>query len=401
LLDREQIRLFVRLFSIKKAALFHVMGAEGRNVMSIKKGLVLLADLLLVGMLTGLSGCGSNVGSGSTPASRPDSVRIQIDNQLPSQEKPVVTLTVARMVQQLYVTIYGLPQMPEFQSCTAVGGPHYLLTFRQGEKTLVTVMAERGGCRPVSLAGEAHDRQATDTFLAQLDQAIREATPPAKPQWLAIMHTLQTGQQPQTARLTSAPLTQRLYNAILTLPLITVQTCAPGALDYQFVFHAADQAIHSTVDKGCNTISLEGEYHSRSGLYAMNNQFKRLLSETLTAATFAPVRPDRLMLSFLDRKKMDTSQRMTIADTYLMQALYAKVLTLHPTQPQPGCPSEADKVANKGKWYDFSFSQWDLPILQFEVYEGSCTLIQIAATSRVLQGDQEFWNLVHRTASQS
>jgi hypothetical protein len=368
--------------------------------MSTKKGLSLLTGLL-VAMLFGLSACGSNAGVGSPPRGRPDSVSIQIDNHRPTGEKPVVTLTVATMVQQLYTTIYALTQMPDFQACTMELGPHYMLTFHQGKKTLATVKAERDGCRPVSIAGEAHNRQATEPFWTQLDQAIYAAAPPARPQWLAILRSIQSGQQPQAARLASAAQTQHLYNAILALPLLPIsQSCARGPLDYQFVFQAADQAIHSAIDKGCNTISLEGNYRSRGGQYTMNDQFKGLLSQTLAAVTFAPAHSDQLTLSFLDRTKMDTSRQTMITDAQLMQKLYAKVFTLQSAQPQPDCPRGADKVANKGKFYDFAFSQWDLPVLQLSAYEGSCTLIEINATGQVLQGDRQFWDLVHRAAGQ-
>jgi len=59
-------------------------------------------------------------------------------------------------------------------------------------------------------------------------------------------------------------------------------------------------------------------------------------------------------------------------------------------------------VAGKGKWYTFSFTQWDLPVLvNVDAYEGSCTLVSLDAgqgmgVGQILQGDGEFWHLVHR-----
>jgi len=47
-----------------------------------------------------------------------------------------------------------------------------------------------------------------------------------------------------------------------------------------------------------------------------------------------------------------------------------------------------------------NFTQWDLPILQVSVYEGSCRLIEINSTSQFLQGDKEFWDLIHRAVGQ-
>ncbi len=365
------------------------------------KGLSLLPGLLLAGLLVGLSACGLASGPGpassSPPRGKPDSVSILIDEPGPTQQKPVVTLTVARMVQQLYATIYALPQMPAYQACTAERGPHYTLTFRQGSKTLVTVIAMRDGCRPVSIAGEGYDRQATAAFWTQLDQAIYAATPPANVQWLAIQHLPQPGQPPRTARITAASTAQRLYHAILALPLAPQGNIyADSSPAYQLVFHAADQAIPSVISQKLSLVSLEGHFQSRGGTYAMNGAFKRLLGEILAGATFAPARPDAASLTL--SRGGSAGQQTRIADTALLQKLYKKVYTLQRTRAQPNCPSGADKVAGKGTFYDYSFTQWDLPILQVDVYEGSCRLIEISSTGQFLQGDQEFWNLVHHGA---
>jgi hypothetical protein len=146
--------------------------------MRITKGQHFFPALLLVGLLLGLSGCGSTPSApGRPPGSKPDRVQIEIDRHLPSQEKPVVTLTAGNQLQQLYATIYSLPLMPEQQSCTMELGPHYTLTFYQGQKTLVTALAEDDGCRRVSLSGEQRDRTAmkNKAFWDQLDSVIHEA----------------------------------------------------------------------------------------------------------------------------------------------------------------------------------------------------------------------------------
>jgi len=324
-------------------------------------------------------------------------VSIQVD--LPPGE-PLVTLKMASMVQQLYATLYALPQMPDTRACTQERGPHYTLTFHQGDKVLVTVLAMRDGCRPVSIGGETHDRQATQAFWAQLDQAIYSAEPPARVQWLALMRVPQGDHSSQTARMLSAATAQRLYDAILALPLATPNNgYLNGPATYQLVFHAADQIIPSTIDMQHHLAWLNGNLHSRTGLFALNDQFKRVLEATLAAATFAPAHPDAL--AFLVQKEYVASQLVGIEDQTFIATWYANILALQPSQPQTDCPSEADKVAGKAIWYSMRFTQWDLPVLQVSAYEGSCKLVEIGPTSQPYQGDQQFWDLVHQAAGKS
>jgi hypothetical protein len=371
--------------------------------MLIKKSLSLLPGLLLLGLLVNLTACSLASGPAPAPANpprgTPDSVSILIDQPGPTQQKPVVTLTDARMVQQLYKTIYTLSLMPAYRACTAERGPHYTLTFRQGTSTLVTVIAMRDGCRPVSIAGEGYDRQATAAFWTQLDQAIYAATPPANVQWFAIQRLLQAGQPPQTARIADASTAQRLYHAILALPLDGQGNIyADNSPAYQLVFHAANQAIPSVISQKLNLVSLKGNFQSRGGTYAMNEAFKRLLKDILSSATFAQAHPDAALLTINTQKS--PSQSGPITDAALLQQLYKKILALRPAQAPSNCPSGEDKVAGVGTFYDVKFTQWDLPILQVSVYEGSCRLIQINSTGQFLQGDREFWDLIHRAAGQ-
>lgn len=363
----------------------------------MKKSLTLLPGLLLAALLAFFSGCGTNPGAGNVPTGKPDTVSIQIEEVIGG--KKVVTLTVASMVQQLYATIYTLPQLPENQGCPADLGPHYTLAFNQGGKALVTVTAMRDGCEPVSIKGESLDRQASSNFWAQLDQAIYHASPTASVQWLAVMRAPQTGQWPLTTRITSERTAQRLYDAILALPLTSPNTAGylQGSPAYQLVFHAANQEIHSAIDTQRNLISLNGNLYSRTGLYSINDQFKLLLNETLTGATFAPAHPDAATLSI---QKRDLSSEQSMKNMTFIEQFYAKFNALQPAQPPQDCPSGADKVAGKGTFYNFLFSQWNLPVLQAGVYEGSCKLIQNNSTGQSYQGDQEFWNLVHRAPGQ-
>lgn len=365
-----------------------------------KKAPPLLAGLLLAGIVIALGGCGRSASAQPGAGGQPDSARIEIDDHRDGQNKPVVTLTVASVVQQLYATIYALPTLPEQRACTDELGPHYTLTFGEGNQTLVTVRALREGCKPVTITGETRDRQGTAAFWTQLDRAIYQGTPPAKPDLLAIAHTPDPAQAPETAQVTSAETAQRLYDAILALPLVPNQApCqAPGVPAYQLVFHTTQRAIPAVIDNTCKTIALDGAYQARGGVYTLNDQFNRLFAEIVAGATFAPAQPDHLTLTI--QNTSTTSQQTIVANTAFMRQLYHKVFALPSTTPQPDCPSGADKVAGKGTWYSFAFSQWSLPILQIQVYEGSCIYIAGPVTGQVLHGDQEFWDLVHQAATQ-
>lgn len=363
-----------------------------------------LLPSLLVGLLVVLVGCGvssSPSGAGSSPGAgaAPDSVRIMIEQHLAAGVQPVVTLTDVTLVRQLYATLLALPPMPADQACTDELGPHYTLTFRQGSKTLATALARRDGCRPVTIDGEARDRHATQTFWSQLDQAIYVATPPAHPTALAVEFTPDPAHAPQTARITSAAIAQRLYDAILALKWSQWGTgCVDSHMPrYQLVFLAPSQSVPAIMSDACHTIELQGNYQTRGGVYAMDDQFKQLFQQIIGGATFAPASPDRLTLTI--ERMLTAEQTKTINGPALTQRLFEEIFRLAPMQPQPDCPPEADKVAGKGTWYILTFSQWGLPILQVQAYEGSCTYIELVYTQQVVRGDQVFWNLVHQAAA--
>lgn len=354
--------------------------------------------------LIGLSSCGSFPGtSGIPPGSKPDHVQIAIDRHLSNQQQPVETLTDANMVQQLYATIYALPQMPERIACTADLGPHYTLTFYQGQKKLVTVVAANDGCRSVSLSGEHHDRTAMNnkTFWNQLDNAIYEATPAATVDWFALMPALSQTQPAQTAQITTTGTAQRLYNAILALPPVTKNNSyMDGPGDYQLVFHSSDQLVAAAIDLKQNLVALAGEYQSRGGVYRMNEQFKQLFAKVLAGVVFTPARPESLLLSLNTSK---TYRQITVKDPQLIQKLYAQIFTFPTAQPPPDNCLGNDKVAGKEQWYDLTFLQWNLTLLHITAYEGSCTFVARGfdtGQSQYLQANQQFWSLLHQAASQ-
>jgi hypothetical protein len=315
----------------------------------------------------------------------------------------VVTLTVASMVQQLYATIYAFPQMPEPIACTTELGPHYTLTFYQGQKKLVTVVAENDGCRRISLSGEQHDRTAmgNETFWDQLDNAIYEATPATQVNWLSLMPAPSPTQPPQTAQITSSSTAQHLYHAILALlPVTKNNSYLNGTTDYQLIFHTPDQSATAAIDLKQNLVALDGQYLSRGGVYRMNEEFKQLFAKVLAGVVFTPARPDSLLLNLSTSK---TSGQLTVRDTQLIQKLYARVFIFPTAPPPPDNCLGSDKVAGKQKWYELTFSQWNLTLLHISAYDAGCTFVARdfdTGQSQYLQADQQFWTLLHQAARQ-
>jgi len=135
-----------------------------------KSQLVISPALMLV-LLICLSNCGSSTGiSGSQPDSKPDHVQIEIDRHLSTRQNPVVNLTLANMVQQLFATIYALPQLPENIACTQELGPHYTLT-------LLHISAYEASCVFVARdfdSGQSQYLQADQQFWTLLHQAINQ-----------------------------------------------------------------------------------------------------------------------------------------------------------------------------------------------------------------------------------
>ncbi len=355
----------------------------------------LLPTLLLAGIFIVLSGCSSRLASNSIPTSKPDSVKIEIGGSVPGPVKPVVILTTSDTLQQLYSATYALPQMPDNQICPTDAGPFYTLTFLLRNKTLGTAVAEKAGCDTVTIKGEQQDREATQGFWALLNKAIYQATPPAHPTQLAIMPMSPANQPAQTALITDTNKVQRLYSAILTLPQGSYTNDQPT---YQFAFLEKTLTIPAAIYQKSNLIDLEGNYRTRGGWFKINDQFKQLLAETLNGTTPTPAHPDQLLLNLMpgNRPKRD----ITVTNTTLISQLYTKSLELPLAQSQqfPACVGN-DKIHARGTWYNFTFSQWGIPVLQLSAYEG-CTSFVTNVTQEYLQSDQELWVLIHNASQQ-
>ena len=370
---------------------------------------------LLLGAVMALSACGASTvpgGIAGTPGAatarpdRPDHVRITSDLPIapspgeagtpPAGTPPAVTLSDAALVRQLYATIYAMPALPQDRACTAELGPHYTLTFLQGTTTLAIVQANRDGCWPVTIAGETPAREATSAFWQQLDHAIITATPPLSPDRFAIPTAPQLGQAPQSALITSATTAQRVYDAILALPRTSASpNCSAEPVPtYQIVFFAGDQPVPASVNDVCQTVEVDGGYQWRGGRFATNDQFRSMLQAVLAGATFAPAQADHLAVAV--NTPQTVSPYVNVSDHQLILALYDQVFLLSKTEPQPGCPPTTEKLAGSYTFTAFAFTEWDLPLVQIDTYQGSCSYVQLSDTGQRLQGTQTFWNLVNR-----
>ncbi|GCE29721.1 hypothetical protein KDA_52050 [Dictyobacter alpinus] len=359
----------------------------------------LFIGLLLSSVLLLASGCGGQNGSGEMP----DQVQIKMLGPGSTPNQPMLTLRDPKRVENFYTLIQALPTQPDNQACTAEAGPAYKLTFQRGTHLLATMTANRFGCGPITIANEAHSRQANAQFWQQLDQAIHAATPPAQPQTMAIQnHQF----MPQTAWISTAATVQKFYNIIQALPVSPkFNDCSvTSQQEYQLVFQAGKQTIMACISTRLNVITIEGKNITRGGNYSINQQFTQAWQSLLASVTFAPARPDHLLIKLDDHNQRSDIQ---VADKTLVTALYDKIKTLPSANPPSDCPSGADKVAGTATYYYLHFTQWNLPIFSTGAYEGSCKTINdelaVGPDDSLHQktydpNDPAFWTRLHQAS---
>ena len=365
--------------------------------------------LLLFSLILLLSSCGNMAGSqaaSQTPTtSGPDQVQIEITGFGPANDKPSLILTDKARVQKLYALINALPTMPEHQACTADAGPAYQLIFQQENQRFAPMNAQRFGCNPITIGSEKGSRQTSPEFWQLLDQAIYYATPQAQVQSIAIQQTQLTNLTVQTARLTSAATAQKFYEAILALPQLKLEdeVCSYSAIQH-LVLQTAKQAIQACLSTKQNRITIEGAQKVRGGTYAINQQFHQTWQSILASVTFAPAKPDHLLIGLDNRNK---SSDIPVQDALLRDALYNKTLTLPAAVVPKNCPSGEDKIAHKQVFYQLHFTQWDLPVRTIGVYEGSCKEVENqtagqytdeAGTGHFYTADAAFWTMLHKAS---
>lgn len=380
---------------------------EGLSMQKNRHSLFLC--LLLFSFILLLSSCGNmaeSQGGSQAPATiNPDQVQIEITGFSPANDKPSLTLTDKARVQKLYALINALPAMPENSVCTAEGGPAYQLIFQQVNQRLAPMEAQRSGCKPITIGREKGSRQTSPEFWQLLDQAIYYATPLAQVQSIAIQQTQLTNLTAQTARLTSATTAQKFYEAILALPQLKVEdeVCYSSTqLDYHLVLQTAKQAIPVCLSTKQNRITIEGAQKVRGGTYAINQQFRQIWQSIMASVTFAPARPDHLLIKLDNRNQRSD---ILVHDILLRDALYNKTLTLPAAAVPKDCPSGEDKIANKQVFYQLQFTQWNLPVRIIEAYEGSCKEVENQTvgqytgeegTGHFYTADAAFWTMLHK-----
>jgi len=366
--------------------------------------------MLLVGLMI-LSGCGSNSASPAPNQAANDKQGQKVEIELllvtdANGKHVVVTNTNANTAKKLLDTIQRLPAMPKEIACTDELGPAYNLKFYDEGKLTTTARAERYGCRPVTIQGkEEQTRQSNQEFWDVLDNAILQATPAAHVTQLAILHTTQPDKVGRSALLPVAT-AQRLYEAIVKLPLVSMTRQKPCTVSYAFkeydmVFTAANELIEAVPDaKNCHQISLGSGIasKSKSGLFQMDAQFERLLSETLEQGKFETARPDQLSMTVFDYK--GTTQQIKVTDAAAMQKLFEKTYSLPSVKTPQYCITSEDKMAQRGTSYTLHFSQWNLELQDVIGFRkvGCQSDWSNNITSRIFQGDDEFWKMVLQVA---
>jgi hypothetical protein len=113
------------------------------------------------------------VGTNTNPG--PDRVQIQIFEVDQKTATKTVTIEQVDQVKNFYQMVNAMPPYPKDAMCTMEMGPHYILTFNQGNKEMMTLTAERYGCKKLILDKDSL-RQGTQQFWQELDQLITKTS---------------------------------------------------------------------------------------------------------------------------------------------------------------------------------------------------------------------------------
>lgn len=138
--------------------------------MKLSSNLIWLC-LLIVGALTSCAGSAEEATPPPESAHIPNKVQIQVFAVDQQTANKTVIIEQVDQVKKFYQTVSAMPPYPRDAMCTMEMGPHYILIFSQDNKEMMTVTAERYGCKKL-IVGKDDLRQGTQQFWQELDQLI-------------------------------------------------------------------------------------------------------------------------------------------------------------------------------------------------------------------------------------
>lgn len=297
-------------------------------------------------------------------------------------------LVQASQVQHLYQVTTTLPPYEQPQSCPAVGGLLYTLTFLEKGKTIISATYASNGCGIVTF-GQNDERTPTQEFSTLFFQAITDTTPPIQTDQLVVIHTVDPSQPPIHAKI-GATGAQLLYDALRQLPASSAPpTCADATGPrYDLTFHQAngDVPLYVTIAAAGCTSAVEGH------LRTVTLSFQHLLEQQMAEAGAAPARPDSLSLAVFDAKTAKKGLMVYRRD--LLDKLYHTLYAL----PFAGGQVKSCTPQDTLKHFYLFFEQDGSNVLSVETYQGGkagCERVTFIDGS-VRQPDQAFWMLVEQ-----
>jgi hypothetical protein len=342
--------------------------------------------LALLGALA-LAACapgGSN--TGALPNVKPTRLQIKV-YEVTSPTPKTVLVENAATVQNIYNSAAALPAASQSQACPAIGGPRYELTFLEGEKVVVTAVADRGGCASV-IFGANDVRQPNEAFWQLLNQAIAEATPPARPDRAEGMTFTGPQHPPLLSTIASAEQARQLYDAIRALPEDTNTSGCPEATGthYTLIFFEGTTRYQAEVDKnGCisGPTSLAEQHQA-------DQAFWQLLNQTLASAPTTPAQPDTLEMKTVPASNdpSTTASAVTITNQDTIQKIYKAIYAL-PEQPGgQACPAIVGTV------YGLTFVKDNVVLLTAIADKSGCGTVTNEGYVRL--ANQAFWDLLRQ-----
>lgn len=343
--------------------------------------------LFLLGVLA-LAACAPGGGGSTGPLANARPTRLQITvYEVISPTPKTVLVENAAAVQNIYHSAVALPAASQSQACPAIAGPRYELTFLEGEKVVVTAVADSGGCASVTF-GANDVRQPNEAFWQLLNQTIAEATPPARPDRAEGFTFTGPQHPPLLSTIASAEQARQLYDAIRALPEPAHASGCPEATGtrYTLVFFEGTTRYQAEVDQnGC----ISGPTNLAEQHQA-DQAFWQLLNQTLASAPTAPARPDTLEMKTVPASNdpSTTASAKTITTQDTIQKIYKAIYAL---PEQPGgqtCP------ANVGTVYGLTFMKNGVELLTAIADKSGCGTV--THDGYVLLANQAFWDVLRQ-----